>query len=238
MNDQYERVTARINLDHQILDWFRFGVQTFGSFADNSGEIPALSQITTMPPLVTPYDEEGNVILNPDGAIRANPFLSPLSNDFDKNNNLFANVYMDLEIPFIEGLKYRVNFGNNYSWRRHYRSNVYGAGAAGEAFKRNYNSYDWTLDNILTYRKSFNNNHNLDLTMVFGRRELKYESTEANGTNYSNLSLGYNDLSLGQLQLINSSAWDESYVYQTVRANYDFSDKYMITATVRLSYFK
>jgi len=93
MNDQYERVTARINLDHQILDWFRFGVQTFGSFADNSGEIPALSQITTMPPLVTPYDEEGNVILNPDGAIRANPFLSPLSNDFDKNNNLFANVF-------------------------------------------------------------------------------------------------------------------------------------------------
>lgn len=233
MNDQYERVTARINLDHQILDWFRFGVQTFGSFADNSGEIPALSQITTMPPLVTPYDEDGNVILNPDGAIRANPFLSPLSNDFDKNNNLFANVYMDLEIPFIEGLKFRVNFGNNYSWRRHYRSNVYGAGAAGEAFKRNYNAYDWTLDNILTYRKSFNNNHNLDLTMVLGRRELKYENTQANGTNYSNLSLGYNDLSLGQLQLINSTAWDESYVYQTVRANYDFSDKYMITATVR-----
>jgi len=233
LNDQYERVTARINLDHQILDWFRFGVQTFGSFADNSGEIPALSQITTMPPLVTPYDENGNVILNPDGAIRANPFLSPLSNDFDKSNTLFANVYMDIEIPFIEGLKYRVNFGNNYNWRRHYRSNVYGAGAAGEAFKRNYSKYDWTLDNIVTYRKSFNNDHNLDLTMVVGRRELKYESTEANGTNYSNLSLGYNDLSLGQLQLINSSAWDESYVYQTVRANYDFSSKYMLTATVR-----
>ncbi|AKP53200.1 TonB-dependent receptor plug [Cyclobacterium amurskyense] len=233
MNDQYERITARINLDHQILDWFRFGVQTFGSFADNSGEIPALSQITTMPPLVTPYDEDGNIILNPDGAIRANPFLSPLSNDFDKRNNLFANVYMDIEIPFIEGLKYRVNFGNNYTWRRHYRSNVYGAGAAGEAFKRNYNAYDWTLDNILTYRKSFNNKHNLDLTMVVGRRELKYESTEANGTNYSNLSLGYNDLSLGQLQLINSSAWDESYIYQTIRANYDFSSKYMVTATVR-----
>lgn len=233
MNDQYERITARINLDHQILDWFRFGVQTFGSFADNSGEIPALSQITTMPPLVTPYDEDGKIILNPDGAIRANPFLSPLSNDFDKRNNLFANVYMDIEIPFIEGLKYRVNFGNNYTWRRHYRSNVYGAGAAGEAFKRNYNAYDWTLDNILTYRKSFNNKHNLDLTMVVGRRELKYESTEANGTNYSNLSLGYNDLSLGQLQLINSSAWDESYIYQTIRANYDFSSKYMVTATVR-----
>lgn len=233
MNDQFERITARINLDHQILDFFRFGVQTFGSFADNSGEIPALGNITTMPPLVAPWDEEGNVILNPDGAIRANPFLSPFSNDFDKRNNLFANVYLDLEIPFIPGLNFRVNFGNNYSWRRHYRSNIYGAGAAGEAFKRNYNSYDWTLDNILTYRKKFKNNHGIDVTLVAGQRELKYEDTQANGTNYNNLSLGYNDLSLGQLQLIRSSAWDESYLYQTARVNYDFQSKYLLTATIR-----
>ncbi len=233
MNDQFERITARINLDHQILDGFRFGVQTFGSFADNSGEIPAMGNITSLPPLVVPYDADGNVILNPDGAIRANPFLSPLSNDFDKRNNLFANVYMDIEIPYIEGLNFRVNFGNNYTWRRHYRSNEYGAGAAGLAFKRNYHAYDWTLDNILTYRKTFNNNHTINLTMVAGRRELKSEGTEANGTNYANLGLGYNDLSLGQLQLIQSSAWDESYLYQTARVNYDFSEKYLITATVR-----
>ncbi|WP_291371975.1 SusC/RagA family TonB-linked outer membrane protein [Cyclobacterium sp.] len=233
MNDQFERITARINLDHQILEGFRFGVQTFGSFADNSGEIPSLGSITQMSPLVRPRDEAGNVILNPDGSLRSNPFLSSLSNDFDKRNNLFANVYMDLEIPYIEGLNFRINFGNNYTWRRHYRSNEFGAGAAGLAFKRNYHAYDWTLDNILTYRRTFNNDHTINLTMVAGRRELKNESTQANGTNYTNLGLGYNDLSLGQLQLIQSSAWDESYLYQTARINYDFSEKYLITATVR-----
>ena len=233
MNDQFERITARINLDHQILDWFRFGVQTFGSFADNSGEIPAMQNITTMPPIAVPYDENGDILLNPDGAQRSNPFIAPLSNDFDKRNSLFANVYADIEIPFIEGLKYRVNFGNNASWRRNYRSNEYANGASGEAFKRTYNSYDWTLDNILTYRKRFNNNHGIDVTGVVGRRELTYESTEANGSNYNNLNLGYNDLSLGQLQLISSSAWSESYLYQTVRVNYDFKSKYLVTATVR-----
>ncbi|MFC4871660.1 SusC/RagA family TonB-linked outer membrane protein [Negadavirga shengliensis] len=233
MNDQFERVTARINLDHQILDWFRFGVQTFGSFADNSGEIPALTTITTMPPLVMPWDEDGKVILNPDGAQRANPFITAFSNDFDKRNNLFGNVYLDINVPFIEGLNYRVNFGNNATWRRHYRSNEYASGAAGEAFKRNYNSYDWTLDNILSYRKRFDNDHGIDLTVVVGRRELKFESTEANGSNYNNLNLGYHDLSLGQLQLIKSGAWDESYLYQTARANYDFNNKYLLTATIR-----
>ncbi|WP_232424857.1 SusC/RagA family TonB-linked outer membrane protein [Algoriphagus resistens] len=233
MNDQFERITARINFDHQILDWFRFGVQTFGSFADNSGEIPAMQNITTMPPIVVPFDEEGKPILNPDGAQRSNPFIAPLSNDFDKNNNLFANVYADVEVPFVKGLKYRLNFGNNASWRRHYRSNPYANAAAGEAFKRNYNSYDWTLDNILTFRRKFNNKHGIDMTAVVGRRELKYEGTEANGSNYNNLNLGYNDLSLGQIQLIQSNAWNESYLYQTVRVNYDFKSKYLITATVR-----
>jgi TonB-linked SusC/RagA family outer membrane protein len=233
MNDQYERITARINLDHQILDWFRFGVQSFGSFADNSGEIPLLGNITTLPPTVVPWDEEGEIIMNPDGAQRTNPFIAPLSNDFDKNNSLFANVYADISIPFIKGLNYRVNFGNNASWRRHYRSNEYGSGGAGEAFKRNYNSYDWTLDHILTYRKKFSNNHGIDVTAVVGRRELSHEATEANGTNYNNLNLGYHDLSLGQLQLIQSDAWNESYLYQTARVNYDFNGKYLVTATVR-----
>ncbi|MCE7054817.1 TonB-dependent receptor [Algoriphagus sp. AGSA1] len=233
MNDQYERITARINLDHQILDWFRFGVQSFGSFADNSGEIPLLGNITTLPPTVVPWDEEGEIIMNPDGAQRTNPFIAPLSNDFDKNNNLFANVYADIAIPFVNGLNYRVNFGNNASWRRHYRSNEYGSGGAGEAFKRNYNSYDWTLDHILTYRKRFSNNHGIDVTAVVGRRELAHEGTEANGSNYNNLNLGYHDLSLGQLQLIQSNAWHESYLYQTARINYDFGGKYLLTATVR-----
>ncbi|MCC5930092.1 MAG: TonB-dependent receptor [Cyclobacteriaceae bacterium] len=233
LNDQFERITARINLEHQVLDGFRFGVQTFGSFSDYSGEIPAMNRITGMSPLLKPYDENGNLILNPDGGQRENPFLTSYSNDFDKRNNLFANVYMDIDVPFITGLNYRINFGNNYSWRRHYRSNIYGANAAGEAFKRNYHAYDWTLDNIITYKRKIFDNHRIDITLVAGRRELSFEDTRADGSNYNNLILGYNDLSLGQLQLIRSGAWDESYLYQTARLNYDIGGKYLFTGTIR-----
>jgi TonB-linked SusC/RagA family outer membrane protein len=233
MNDQFERITARINLEHQILDGFRFGVQSFGSFTDYSGDVPWMNSITGMSPLLEPYDEDGNLILNPDGGQRINPFLTSFSNDFDKRNNLFANVYADIDIPFVEGLNFRINFGNNYSWRRHYQSNPYGAGAAGEAFKRQNHAYDWTLDNILTYKRRFGDNHNLDVTLVYGRRELKFEGTEANGSNYANLGLGYHDLGLAQLQLINSEAWAESYLYQTARVNYGFAGKYLFTGTIR-----
>lgn len=233
MNDKFKRITTRINIENKIFKWFKVGAQTFGSFSDFSGVSPNLGGITTMPPLVQPTDENGNYILNPTGANASNPFLVSAADDFDKRNNLFGNFYTSIDVPFVKGLNYRINFGNNYSWDRQYSSNPYSNGAAGGAYKINANSFDWTFDNIVNYKKTFNEHHNLDVTLVAGRRERKFEQTAATGTNYNNLRLSYNDLSLGTIQNITSSAWDESYLYQTGRINYEFNYKYLLTATLR-----
>ncbi len=233
MNDKFKRITTRINIENKIFPWFKVGAQTFASFSDFSGVSPALSGITIMPPLVQPTDENGNFILNPTGANISNPFLVAAADNFDKRNNLFGNFYANIDVPFVKGLTYRLNYGHNYSWDRNYTSNPYSNGAAGGASKINTNSYDWTLDNILNYKKSVKDLHNLDITLVAGRRERNFESTTATGTNYSNLRLRYNDLSLGTIQNIGSGAWDESYLYQTGRINYEFNYKYLLTATLR-----
>jgi TonB-dependent starch-binding outer membrane protein SusC len=233
MNDKFKRITTRINIENKILKWFKVGAQTFASFSDFSGVSPALGGITIMPPLVEPTDENGNYILNPTGANISNPFLVAAADDFDKRNNLFGNFYANIDVPFVQGLTYRLNYGHNYSWDRNYNSNPYANGAAGGAFKINTNAYDWTLDNIVNYKKTFKGNHNFDVTLVAGRRERKFESTTATGTNYTNLRLRYNDLSLGTIQTIGSGAWDESYLYQTGRINYEFNYKYLLTATLR-----
>ncbi len=233
MNDKFDRITTRINLENKLLKWFKVGAQTFGSFSDYSGVSPNLNGIVIMTPLVKPTDDEGNFILNPNQANTSNPFLISAANDFDKRNSLFGNFYADIDVPFIEGLNYRLNFGNNYSWTRQYFSNDYANGAAGGASKYNDHSYDWTLDNILNYKKSFNDIHNINVTLVAGRRERNFEQTDAEGINYNSLRLGYNDLSLGTIQKINSSAWNENYLYQMGRINYEFKYKYLVTATIR-----
>lgn len=233
MNDKFKRVTTRINLENKIFKWFTLGAQTFGSFSDYSGVSPALSGITIMPPLVSPTDENGEFILNPTGANISNPFLVSAADDFDKRNNIFGNFYANIELPFVKGLTYRVNYGHNYAWDRHYSSNQYANAAAGEAYKINSNAYDWTLDNILTYKKAFGEDHRLDVTLVAGRRERMYETTNATGTNFNNLRLIYNDLSLGTIQRVTSGAWNESYLYQTGRINYEFKYRYLLTATLR-----
>jgi TonB-linked SusC/RagA family outer membrane protein len=233
MNDKFKRITTRMNIENKIFQWFKVGAQTFASFSDFSGVSPSLSGITIMSPLVQPTDQNGNYILNPNGTNNPNPFLVSAADDFDKRNSLFGNFYANIDVPFVKGLTYRLNYGHNYSWDRNYNSNPYSNGSAGGAFKTNTNSYDWTLDNILNYKKSFKDLHNLDITLVAGRRERNFESTTARGTNYSNLRLRYNDLSLGTIQNITSGAWDESYLYQTGRINYEFNYKYLLTATLR-----
>ncbi len=233
INDEFERMTMRINLENEIFEWFKIGAQTFASFSDYSGNSPNLGTLSRMAPLVKPTDDNGEYILNPNGANLANPFLVAAADDFDKRNSLFGNFYADLDIPFVKGLNYRLNFGNNYAWDRHYSSNPYENGASGGAFKENETWYDWTLDNILTYKKTVAEKHQFDLTLVAGRRERNYEQSRAEGANYSNLRLSYHDLSLAAVQTIDSEAWDESYMYQMARLNYEFDYKYLITATIR-----
>ena len=233
INDEFERITARINIQNDIFDWFTIGAQTFGSFSDFSGQAPTLNDLARMTPLVRPVDEDGEIILNPNGANIPNPFLTSASDDFDKRNSLFGNFFAEINVPFVEGLSYRLNFGNNYRWNRQYRSNIYENSAAGGAFKDNETWYDWTLDHIVSYKRKLGDKHDLDVTLVAGQRERNYEETETEGLNFNSLRLSYNDLNLAAVQIINSAAWNESFLYQTARVNYEFDYKYLITATIR-----
>ncbi|GAB4000836.1 TonB-dependent receptor [Spirosoma daeguense] len=233
LNDKFKRITTRINVENTILSWLKVGAQTFGSFSDYSGISPSLGGISIMSPLVTPTDATGKYIQNPLGTNVTNPFLVALADDFDKQNSLFGNFYANINVPFVKGLTYRLNYGHNYAWDRHYSSNPYSNGGTGEAYKINSNSYDWTFDNIVNYKKTFKNVHSIDVTLVAGRRSRNYEESNATGTNFNNLQLGYNDLSQATIQRITSAAWKESYLYQMGRINYEFNYKYLLTATLR-----
>lgn len=233
LNDEFERYTARINIENRIFDWFAIGTQSFVSLSDYSGDSPGLGALSRFTPLVTPYDEEGNYALNPTGGQLSNPFLTASADDLDKRNSLFGNFYVDLDIPFVNGLNYRLNFGNNYSWEKRFNSNEFDNGATGGALKRNASRYDQTLDHILSYKTTLENVHAFDVTLVAGQRKRQFEETVAQGSNFSNLGLIYNNLSLATIQEIGSAAWTESYLYQMARLNYAFNSTYLLTATLR-----
>ena len=232
VNDNFNRKNARVNLETQIFDWLKIGTQTFGSFMDYSGASPDLRVVYMYSPLNSPYDENGALVYSPNASL-TNPFVSLDAEDMQQSSMLSALVYTSIDLPFLKGFNYRVNWGNNYKWEKHFYANKWDSNQSGYAYKNNSSTYDYTIDHILSYKTKLANEHALDLTAVFGLRSQRYEYTTANGEQYSDLVLGYNSLEQAVIPKIGSDAWKEQYLYQMGRINYNYKYKYFFTATLR-----
>ena len=231
INDNFRRNSIRVNLDVRPFRWLKAGVQAFGSFVNQDGVSPDVKSLIQQSQLIEPYDEEGVLKPYPFNSVATNPFMALEVNDKERHNYFFANVYAEIQLP-VKGLTYRFNYGNNYRIDEHFQSNIYGASLEGEAYKHHTSYYDWTFDNIVNYNGTFGE-HDISATFLYGASERKENYTGADAQQFSRLTLGYNALELGKNQFVESNAWSEALLYQMIRLNYKFKDRYLLTATVR-----
>lgn len=166
-NDDFNRKTVRVNLETQVTNWWKLGTQSFASINDYSGAEPSLADLVRASPLLTPYDANGALIPFPDGSINANPFNTYAVDDYDKRLSFFGNFYSKVSVPFVKGLTWRTNFGNNYRNDSHYYASKWDAGQTGRAYKDNNNYYESTFDNIVTYNHNFHEQHDLTVTLLY-----------------------------------------------------------------------
>lgn len=231
-NDLFKRKTIRANLEIRPVKFWRIGLISSASFVNQDGSEPTLSELMQHSPLLVPFDSLGVLIPSPTNSVLFNPFRTYYVDDRDRNQYYFANVYSDLDIPFIKGLNYRLNFGNNLNNAQHYFASQYGGGFTGQAYKDNRQLYDYTFDNILTYKKAFGK-HDFTLTALYGAVKREFEGTYVEGVNFSRLNLSYNGIGSASTITTSPSAWTEALSYQMGRLNYKYDDKYILTATLR-----
>ncbi len=233
INDTYQRYNLRLNLDTKITDWLRIGTQSFFTQSDYSGIAPEVAYVTQLPPVCAVTDENGDYITYPYKSM-INPMLEIDQENVDKRYNLFANFYADIDIPFVKGLNYRMNYSQNLINNKYYIFSAYGNNLTGSASKTNDSGYTWSLDNILTYKRTFEK-HDVNATFVYGAEEQKYETTTASGKDFGNDKLGYNYLeaSNSELQSVSSSASKENSLYSMLRLAYTYNDRYIFTGTIR-----
>ena len=233
-NDLYKRYDLRANLDTRITDWMDFGMESFFAQSDYSGVSPALTSAFHMQPYAPLYDKNGEYAVQPDGSL-LNPFLQYQIDDSDKRMNLFANLHMDIRLPFLDGFNYRVNYSHNYRTVNQDQFNPWGANFTGSGYKNSDISYDWTFDHIFSYKKGFGADHRLDVTLLYGVEKRSYKYTNASAQNFTNPVLGYNRLQAGSASLnsIETGAQQESSLYTMGRLFYSFRNRYLFTGTVR-----
>lgn len=233
INENYKRYNARINVDNKVSDWLTIGVQSFVSVSDNSGRSPSTSDRYIMP-YEAAYKENGE--LNPLIEGRSvSPLVVATADDLDIRNNYFGNIYATIDIPFVKGLSYKINFSNNYRTTRSYYFQPYENNFQGEGGKSYSDLHDMSSDNIITFKRRFSNIHNLDVTLLYGFEQRKNDYTDATSSVFINDILGYNSLQSGssELQKTYSGAWEEKSLYSMARFFYSLRDKYMVTTTVR-----
>ncbi len=232
-NDEYTRYNFRANIDMQITDWLKIGTQSFLSIGDYSGVDAGFNTPFKLQPWAPIRDGNGEIIPQPEGFV-LNPYLTIAQDDSNIDKNYFSLLYADIELP-LKGLSYRVNYSNNYRTQNTYRFNPSGNGFTGSGFKDYGESWDWTFDNILTYKKTFKQDHNFNATLLYGVENRNINSFRATGNQYDVDLLGYDFLEAGDpLQNeIESEKEVESSLYTMARLLYDYKNKYYFTGTVR-----
>lgn len=236
----YSRYSLRSNIDHQVNKWMKVGLSSYMMFSDRNGEnLNPYSFTLSQNPLGAAYKEDGSInFTQTNDALLTNPLAEIVPGaqiDNTKKYRIFNSLFTQFKI--MEGLTYRINFGPDFTqsrWGRFIGAQTNARkGGDPQASNTSKFGFDWTLENILNYTKSFGK-HNLNFTAVHSIQKDTYEEYSINVQGIPAESQQY--LNFGNASSVtgvssNLIEWTiNSYLG---RINYDFNDKYLVTATIR-----
>lgn len=240
-NMDYQRVTARINLDHKISDIFKVGTSFLTSnVVQNWGSGSALGEAVSNSPLGVPYNEDGSVKFLPtNDGIRTNPLSEIVPGayvDERRFTRIFAPVYFDVNIA--DGLKFTTNAGPDIRFRRHglFRGSLTNANRGGPANAARVNELDmgYTVENILNYNKTFGDKHTVQGTLLQSIQGLRSEQDSTGVSNLPYESQLFYDMGSAEVRNVSASRLREwSLASYMGRVNYELAGKYLFQATMR-----
>jgi TonB-linked SusC/RagA family outer membrane protein len=237
----YTRTSLRANIDHSINKRLKVGISSYLMFSNRNGEfLNPYSFTIQQNPLGAPYKEDGSINFTPtNDALLTNPLAEIVDGaqvDNIKRYRMFNSVYAEVQI--LDGLKYRVNFGPDITisrWGRFIGGQTNARkGGESQASAASAFGFNWTVENILTYNKTFNNKHNLGVTLVQSIQRDRAELYQINVQGVPVEAQQFYNMGNASTVLPPSSnliPWTiNSYLG---RLNYDFNDKYLVTLTLR-----
>lgn len=240
LNDNYNRTTLNLNLTNKLKDWLSVSFKTMFSAQDFSGREASLTSAYQQSPygsFLDPNGPGGYALLPVGDPLGVNPLANTLINNKDKRNSLWGLFSSNVDVPFIPGLRWTMNYSANL---RNAQTNEFidklsstaGTTANGIATKNFAQSYDWTFDNYLNYKRKFGL-HNLDATFLISRERNQVETNEMIGRNFFTEANGYNNMSIAGVQQVASNFEEQNSIAMMGRINYGFDNRYALTLTTR-----
>ncbi len=233
----FKRFNTRVNLDHSISEKLRVGTSIGLSYStsdrvesDQTLHGPLPNGIST--PAIFP-------VLNPDGSYnQGGPYSNALSIANEATNENFtyrtlANVFAEYQI--LPGLSFTTKWGGDfYNLREHaFEFNtVQGQKYNGLGFETYTNVLNVVSNNTLRYEKSFDL-HSIDVMAGYSFEKRQARSSFIRGQDYADENLEYINTAA---TIVSASAGGSNSGVRSWfgRANYNFSDKYLVSLTGRV----
>ncbi|WP_194766037.1 SusC/RagA family TonB-linked outer membrane protein [Tamlana sp. I1] len=259
LNDEFNRLTLRSNVDYKISDKIDFshnvGVQLASGSPQNYG---LFTSAYKQAPIIPVRDENGAYGSSTSLNSVANPAVDA-GNEFKKDKNKFFKIQgaFKLDYEIIEDLTFTSRFSIETEYGRFYAfrdrlgnflaQNPFNTESSFEGDSENpaktrltvthTNTYRWFLDNYFTYKKTFNEKHTLNATLGITSEENRSELLSATRNNVPldpnlNFNLNTGDEDDTQLNSGALSVVDRLYSY-IARVNYDYKDKYLLGGSFR-----
>lgn len=254
----FERYTAKVNVDFTATNWLSFGNSMTVSYGkqqygqSNAGiatiGTPAgglYESARSIYPYAVPYDSAGNRILFPgaDNAIKS--IVDEEKYNIDERvtlrafGSLYAQVNFGSIFPILKGLKYRLNFGPDFS---DYRDGIYvdansvaNGGSTSYASLTNNKTYSYTLDHLLYYDRTIRE-HTVGLTLLYSQTDYRQETSFISGNGVPQASQRWYALSTGTVTgaiSTKGTLTERQLMSYMARVNYSFKDKYLLTVSAR-----
>lgn len=233
----YDRGSLRVNVDQKVNKRLNIGLNTYLTRSKERIEENLLT-VLTMTPLAQPYDGDGELVLFPtDDDIYSNPLYNLRESDNEQVVNR-GNLTFFADLEIIEGLKYRLNTNINFRNRRKAdylgTKHVKGRQFGGEAQLYSNETFDYLIENILTYDKKIAEIHSLNITALQSAWERKYEDFRMATREIGNDLLNYNGIANGaELRTPTRNADRRAITSYMGRITYSLLDRYLLTVTGR-----
>jgi len=247
----YKRFTGNANVNIQATNWFKMGTSikaTFGSQEygydfrkSTTGADGLYYSLQGMLPWTVPYQPDGTYIRNPGADVNIiNPIQeATLCQNQRENIRVIGSFYGELDFGKIfhelDGLRYRIQVGPDYRNGRTGIADPIGSINGDVNNVAQYHTqirYSWTMDNLLYYNKAFGK-HNLGLTLLQSSSAYHSENTDMTSYVASAKELWYNLGSASNIRSYGSGLTESQLESYMIRANYDFSQKYLLTVSGR-----
>ncbi len=251
VNSDFEKIQFLANVDVKLNDRIKIGMNSISSRSEqngvstqstgsdeigsvNGGGDDVVSLAFRFSPDVGRFDDNGNFSQNTVGDDIENPFAvaTEISNQ-TKTDNTRTNVYADINI--LDGLNFKTTVGyrTQNSEEGYFKPQTF-ALSLGGAYRESIQRTNFLNENYLTYTKPVANG-NLTATVGHSYQKNTTEAVEAAAAGLLTDAFLWHNLVAGELdQRFVDSRFSESEIESVFgRINYDWDNKYLITATVR-----